>query len=46
MWVLLLAHDGARHMREIRLARSSKRKQAAELLCLLGSFLVRVRVLL
>jgi hypothetical protein len=46
MWMLLLAHDSARHMREIRLTRSSKRKQAAELLCLLGGFLIRVRILL
>lgn len=44
--MLLLAHDGARHMRKVRLTRSSERKQAAELLCLLGGFLVRVRVLL
>jgi hypothetical protein len=33
-------------MREIRLSRSSKRKQAAEFLRLLGGFLVRIRVLL
>jgi hypothetical protein len=46
VWVLLLTRDGARHMREIRLSRSSKRKQTAELQRLIGGFLVRIRVLL
>jgi hypothetical protein len=46
MWMLLLADDSARHMRKVRLTSSGKRKQAPELLCLLGGFLVRVRVLL
>ena len=48
MWVRMLfsTYDSARHVREIHLSRSSKRKQAAELLRLLGGFLVRVRVLL
>jgi hypothetical protein len=46
VWMFLLTHDSARHMREIRLSRSSKRKQATELLRLLGGFLVRIRVLL
>jgi len=46
VWMLLMTHYSARHVREIRLSRSSKRKQAAELQRLLGGFLVRIRVLL
>lgn len=46
VWVLLLTHDSARHVREIRLSRSSKRKQTAELVRLIGGFLIRIRVLL
>jgi len=46
VWMLLLARYSARHMREIRLTRPSKRKQTAELLRLFSRFLVRVRVLL
>jgi hypothetical protein len=42
VWMFLLTHDSPRHMREIHLSRSRKRKQAAELLRLLGGFLVRI----
>lgn len=45
-WVLLLPHDRARHMRKVCLSRARKREQPAELLRLLGRFLVRIRVLL
>lgn len=44
--VLLLARDSTRHMRKVRLSRARKPEHAAELLGLLGSLLVRVRVLL
>jgi len=46
LWVLLLARDGARHMHKVSLSGARERKQAAELLRLLGGLLVRARVLL
>lgn len=45
-WMLLLARDGARHVRKVRLSGTRERKQAAELLRLIGGLFVRVRVLL
>ena len=45
-WMLLLARDGARHVRKLCLSSTRERKQAAELLRLVGSLFVRVRVLL
>jgi len=46
VWVLLLARDGARHMRKVSLSGARERKQAAELMRLLGGLLIRARVLL
>lgn len=45
-WMLLLARDGARHVRKVRLSGTRERKQAPELLRLIGGLFVRVRVLL
>jgi hypothetical protein len=45
-WMLLLARDGARHVRKVRLSSTRERKKAAELLRLIGGLFVRIRVLL
>ena len=45
-WMLLLARDGARHVRKVRLSGTRERKQAAELQRLIGRLFVRIRVLL